>query len=254
MPTRGLGLTKRALIVDVNDLEAQLELEAIFSRGRPHDRFRGGVRAFIEKRKPNFTENRWQRWDAIRRSGRRCGRDGQRHRPRRRDVRTSGDANDTSSDALKRAFGAASRRISRDRSRRVVSRRMTAGDTVANNHCCGNLCKRPRTLDALRGSGLVIEAVVEVLPQRDPLALEVVGDDAITRHEYVVTLVHQRCQWLQASRAGDRIHFFNPPTVFPLVKSFLVSPTSEGVTSCRARVDRRVGKTTCAQRTHRALS
>ena len=57
MPTRGLGLTKRALNASLeNDLEAQLELEADLQReaGRTHD-FVEGVRAFLEKRKPNFT-------------------------------------------------------------------------------------------------------------------------------------------------------------------------------------------------------
>lgn len=57
MPTRGLGLTKRALNASVsNDLEAQLELEADLQReaGRTTD-FVEGVSAFLEKRKPNFT-------------------------------------------------------------------------------------------------------------------------------------------------------------------------------------------------------
>jgi len=57
MPTRGLGLTKRALNASMsNDLEAQLELEADLQReaGRTRD-FVEGVRAFLEKRKPNFT-------------------------------------------------------------------------------------------------------------------------------------------------------------------------------------------------------
>ena len=57
MPTRGLGLTKRALNASLsNDLEAQLELEADLQReaGRTTD-FVEGVRAFLDKRKPNFT-------------------------------------------------------------------------------------------------------------------------------------------------------------------------------------------------------
>jgi 2-(1,2-epoxy-1,2-dihydrophenyl)acetyl-CoA isomerase len=57
MPTRGLGLTKRALNSSLtNDLEAQLELEAELQSeaGRTHD-FAEGVRSFLEKRKPNFT-------------------------------------------------------------------------------------------------------------------------------------------------------------------------------------------------------
>jgi 2-(1,2-epoxy-1,2-dihydrophenyl)acetyl-CoA isomerase len=57
MPTRGLGLTKRALNASLgNDLDAQLDLEADLQReaGRTHD-FVEGVKSFLEKRKPNFT-------------------------------------------------------------------------------------------------------------------------------------------------------------------------------------------------------
>jgi 2-(1,2-epoxy-1,2-dihydrophenyl)acetyl-CoA isomerase len=57
MPTRGLGLTKRALNASLgNDLDTQLELEAELQReaGRTRD-FAEGVSAFLEKRKPNFT-------------------------------------------------------------------------------------------------------------------------------------------------------------------------------------------------------
>jgi len=57
MPTRGLGLTKRALNASLsNDLEAQLDLEAELQgeAGRTRD-FIEGVAAFLEKRKPNFT-------------------------------------------------------------------------------------------------------------------------------------------------------------------------------------------------------
>ncbi len=56
MPTRGLGLTKRALHAALdNDLDAQLDLEASLQdeAGRTHD-FVEGVKAFLEKRKPEF--------------------------------------------------------------------------------------------------------------------------------------------------------------------------------------------------------
>ena len=56
-PTRGLGLTKRALNASLaNDLEAQLELEAVLQAqaGRTAD-FQEGVAAFREKRKPRFS-------------------------------------------------------------------------------------------------------------------------------------------------------------------------------------------------------
>ncbi len=57
MPTRGLGLTKRALNASLtNDLFSQLDLEADLQTeaGRTND-FAEGVRSFLEKRKPNFT-------------------------------------------------------------------------------------------------------------------------------------------------------------------------------------------------------
>jgi 2-(1,2-epoxy-1,2-dihydrophenyl)acetyl-CoA isomerase len=57
LPTRALGLTKRALNTSLgNGLEAQLELEEELQRvaGHTHD-FVEGVTAFVEKRKPAFT-------------------------------------------------------------------------------------------------------------------------------------------------------------------------------------------------------
>ena len=59
MPTRALGLTKKAINQSfVNDLNTQLELEKELQTeaGCTND-FKEGVRAFLEKRSPNFTGN-----------------------------------------------------------------------------------------------------------------------------------------------------------------------------------------------------
>jgi 2-(1,2-epoxy-1,2-dihydrophenyl)acetyl-CoA isomerase len=57
MPTKGLGLTKKAFNQGMdNDLQTQLELEAQLQEiaGNSND-YKEGVAAFLEKRKPNFT-------------------------------------------------------------------------------------------------------------------------------------------------------------------------------------------------------
>lgn len=59
MPTKGLGLTKRALNQAFNhDFDAQLDVEDRLQSqaGETHD-YREGVAAFLEKRKPIFTGN-----------------------------------------------------------------------------------------------------------------------------------------------------------------------------------------------------
>lgn len=57
MPTKGLGLTKRAFNIGLTqDLNAQLEVEEKLQTeaGQTHD-YHEGVNAFLEKRKPQFT-------------------------------------------------------------------------------------------------------------------------------------------------------------------------------------------------------
>jgi 2-(1,2-epoxy-1,2-dihydrophenyl)acetyl-CoA isomerase len=59
-PTFGLGLIKRALDAsEHNDLSAQLDLERDLQRqAGSHPNYAEGVRAFMQKRKPNFSSNR----------------------------------------------------------------------------------------------------------------------------------------------------------------------------------------------------
>jgi 2-(1,2-epoxy-1,2-dihydrophenyl)acetyl-CoA isomerase len=59
-PTYGLGLIKQALNAsEDNDLKTQLDLERTLQRqAGSHDDYREGVRAFLAKRKPNFTGKR----------------------------------------------------------------------------------------------------------------------------------------------------------------------------------------------------
>ena len=60
MPARGLELTKRALdAAEGNDLAAQLDLERrLQSEAGSHPDYAEGVRAFLAKRKPDFSGGR----------------------------------------------------------------------------------------------------------------------------------------------------------------------------------------------------
>jgi 2-(1,2-epoxy-1,2-dihydrophenyl)acetyl-CoA isomerase len=57
MPTKGLGLTKRALNKSLsNEIETQLSIEEqLQSTASQTDDYQEGVSAFLEKRKPQFT-------------------------------------------------------------------------------------------------------------------------------------------------------------------------------------------------------
>jgi 2-(1,2-epoxy-1,2-dihydrophenyl)acetyl-CoA isomerase len=60
MPANGLALTKRALQESAaNSLDAQLDLERDLQRqASMHPDYQEGIRAFLEKRKPNYSKTR----------------------------------------------------------------------------------------------------------------------------------------------------------------------------------------------------
>jgi 3-hydroxybutyryl-CoA dehydrogenase len=154
---------------------------------------------------------------------------------------------DTSSDALKRALAGVERNLARS----VEKGRLKIDDaqatlsriiTVAGGHGTDR-----GTLDVFRGSALVIEAVVEdPAVKRDLFSrLEaVIRDDTIlgtNTSSLSVTAIASGCK--HPERVVG-IHFFNPPTVLPLVEIVPGLATDEGVTTAtRALIDA-WGKTT----------
>ena len=153
---------------------------------------------------------------------------------------------DTNSDVLKRALAGVEKNLARsvekdrlkaDEAQAILSRIIT----VAGGHATDR-----GTLDVFRGSGLVIEAVVEDLAVKRDLfsRLEaVIGDDAIlgtNTSSLSVTAIAGGC------RHPERvvgIHFFNPPTVLPLVEIVPGLATSEGVTTAARELMDAWGKT-----------
>jgi len=153
---------------------------------------------------------------------------------------------DTSSDALKRALASVEKNVARfvekgrldaDDASAIVSRITVAGADATD---------RAR-LDVFRGSDLVIEAVVEDLAVKRELfsRLEsVLGDDAIlgtNTSSLSVTAIARDCKHPERVIG---IHFFNPPTVLPLVEIAPGLATSEEVTVVTRSLIDAWGKTT----------
>jgi 3-hydroxybutyryl-CoA dehydrogenase len=153
---------------------------------------------------------------------------------------------DTSSEALSRARVG----IEKNLARSVEKGRLTADDADEIRDriaFAGADTTGPGALDVFRGSDLVIEAVIEdVDVKRDLFArLEpVLGNDAIlgtNTSSLSVTAIGRDC--VHPERVIG-IHFFNPPTVLPLVEIVPGLATSEDVTAAaRALIDA-WGKTT----------
>ena len=146
---------------------------------------------------------------------------------------------DTSSDALERAISG----IETNLSRSVEKGKVTAEQSKSVR----DRITRAGALGEFRDCSLVVEAVVEDLEAKRDLftRLEaILPDDAIlatNTSSLSVTAIARGC------RHPERvigIHFFNPPTVLPLVEIVAGLATSEAVTSsARALVDS-WGKTT----------
>lgn len=153
---------------------------------------------------------------------------------------------DTSSEALSRARAT----IEKNLARSVEKGRISADDAGAIRAritFAGADTTDPGALDVFRGADLVIEAVIEDLDVKRDLfsRLELVlGDDAIlgtNTSSLSITAIGRDCK-LPERVIG--IHFFNPPTVLPLVEVVPGLATSEDVTTAaRALIDA-WGKTT----------
>lgn len=153
---------------------------------------------------------------------------------------------DTSPDALNRALAG----IQKNLARSVEKGRLSAEDATAVRDritVAGAGAGDRSSLEVFRGSALVIEAVVEDLDvKRDLFArLEsVLGVDAIlgtNTSSLSVTAIGGGC------RHPERvigIHFFNPPTVLPLVEIVPGLETSEDVTTAARSLIDAWGKTT----------
>ncbi len=153
---------------------------------------------------------------------------------------------DTSPDALKRALASVERNLARS----VEKSRLTADEAeaiVSRITVAGADATERASFEVLRGSDLVIEAVVEDLAVKRDLfsRLEsVLGDDAIlgtNTSSLSVTAIAREC------RHPERvigIHFFNPPTILPLVEIVPGLATSEEVTMATRSLIDAWGKTT----------
>ena len=154
---------------------------------------------------------------------------------------------DTNSDALKRALAGVEKNLARavekggfkaEDAQAILSRIIT----VAGGHATDR-----GTLDVFRGSGLVIEAVVEDLALKRDLfsRLEaVIGDDAIlgtNTSSLSVTAIARDCKHPERVIG---IHFFNPPTLLPLVEIVPGLATSKEVTLATRSLIDAWGKTT----------
>ena len=154
---------------------------------------------------------------------------------------------DTSSDALKRALTGVEKNLARS----VEKDRLKAEDaqailsriiTVAGGHATDR-----GTLDVFRGSGLIIEAIIEdIAVKRDLFSrLEaVIRDDAILGTNTSSLSVSAIAGGCRHPERVIGIHFFNPPTVLPLVEIVPGLATSEDVTVATRSLIDAWGKTT----------
>jgi 3-hydroxybutyryl-CoA dehydrogenase len=153
---------------------------------------------------------------------------------------------DTSADALSRALAGIQKNLARsvEKDRLTSDDANTIRDRIIVVRADGTNKSR---LDVFRGSDLVIEAVVEDLAVKRDLfsRLEsVIGDDAIlgtNTSSLSVTAIGSDCK--RPERVIG-IHFFNPPTVLPLVEIVPGLATAKDVTTATRSLIDAWGKTT----------
>lgn len=150
---------------------------------------------------------------------------------------------DTDVKALDRAVASVGKNLARG----VEKGRMSAGDAALVSKRIVCVDGRDAGLDALAGCGLVIEAIVENLEAKHGLfaRLEaIVATEAVLATNTSSLSITAIARGLQQPSRLIGVHFFNPPTVLPLVEIVPGLATSDQVThSTRVLIDS-WGKTT----------
>lgn len=151
---------------------------------------------------------------------------------------------DTDSQALTRATGG----IDKNLARSVEKGRMSVDDAALVRNRVACVGGEPDSgLDALADCGFVIEAIVENLEAKQTLfaRLEaIVAGDAVLATNTSSLSITAIARGLQRPERLLGVHFFNPPTVLPLVEIVPGLATSRDVTNfARALIDG-WGKTT----------
>ncbi len=146
-------------------------------------------------------------------------------------------------DAQAGAVGRGIASIEKNLARAVEKKKLSADDSAATRH----RISFAESLDAFAGCGLVIEAIIEDLAVKRTLfsTIEsVVASDAVlgtNTSSLSVTAIAGACA---APNRFVGIHFFNPPTLLPLVEIIPGIATDPAVVASASNLMREWGKTT----------